>query len=83
MQTQQEFSLKAYLAYKFLNSLFVGTALGTIFTIYALIPPKVYSLGGISLSIGAWLLTFLYVKLISIKPYKKILLFIEILPFCY
>ncbi|WP_104721361.1 hypothetical protein [Helicobacter mesocricetorum] len=83
MQTQQNFSPKAYLAYKFLNSLFAGTALGTIFTIYALIPPKVYSVGGISLSIGAWLLTFFYVKLISIKPYKRILLFIEVLPFCY
>lgn len=83
MESQQEFSLKAYLTYKFLNSLFVGTALGTIFTIYALIPPKVYSLGGVSLSVVAWLLTLLYVKLISIKPYKRILLFIEILPFCY
>ncbi len=79
----QSFSLKNYLIYKFLNSLFGGVSLGTIFTIYALLPPKTFSIGGIILALGAWIVSFFYTQLLKTKPYKIILTFIEILPFCY
>lgn len=79
----QNFSLRNYLIYKFLNSLFGGVALGTIFTIYALLPPKTFSIGGIILALGAWILSFFYTQLLQTKPYKIILTFMEILPFAY
>ncbi|WP_286031086.1 hypothetical protein [Helicobacter pullorum] len=79
----EHFTFKTYLSYKFLNSLFGSASLGTIFTIYAILPPKTFSIGGITLALGAWILTFFYTQLLKTKPYKIILLMIEILPFCY
>ena len=79
----QSFNLKFYLFYKLLNSLFAGVALGSIFVIYAPLPQITYSLGGIILALGAWILTFFYAKILASKPYKKILIFIEIIPFFY
>lgn len=79
----QNFSLFFYYLYKFSNSLFGGIALGTIFVIYTPLPVKTYSIGGILLALGAFLLTLFYTKLIQAKPYKKILVFVEILPFLY
>ncbi|CAM2832349.1 hypothetical protein [Helicobacter burdigaliensis] len=79
----QNFLLPFYYLYKFSNSLFSGVALGTIFTIYSPLPPKVYSIGGILLALCAFILTLFYTQLIKEKPYKKILVFIEIIPFLY
>lgn len=76
-------ALRLYLTYKLLNSIFLGVSLGTIFTIYAPLNPKIYSLGGIALALGAFILSLFYSKLLNLKPYKKILLGLEILPFFY
>ncbi|MCI5968142.1 hypothetical protein [Helicobacter sp.] len=75
--------LRFYLLYKLLNSLFLGCSLGSVFIIYAPLNPKIYSLGGIALALGAWILTFFYTKILKEKPYKAILLGIELIPFCY
>ncbi|MBX7490438.1 hypothetical protein [Helicobacter turcicus] len=75
--------LRFYLWYKLLNALFLGCSLGSVFIIYAPLSPKIYSIGGIALAIGAWFLTFLYAKILKEKPYKVILLGIELIPFCY
>lgn len=75
--------LRFYLAYKLLNSLFLGASLGTIFIIYTPLNPKVYSIGGIALALGAWILTFFYTKILQVKPYCTILLCLEVVPFLY
>ncbi len=74
---------KHYLHYKLLNSLFLGCSLGTIFVIYAPIPPKVYSIGGIALSLGAWILTLFYAQILKQSSYKIVLLGLEVIPFFY
>lgn len=75
--------LRFYLLYKLLNALFLGCSLGSVFIIYAPLNPKIYSIGGITLALGAWILTFFYAKILKEKPYKVILLGIELIPFCY
>lgn len=75
--------LRFYLTYKLLNSFFLGVSLGTIFTIYAPLSPKTYSLGGIALAFGAFILALFYTKILNLKSYKMILLSLEILPFLY
>lgn len=72
--------LRFYLLYKLLNALFLGCSLGSVFIIYAPLNPKIYSIGGITLALGAWILTFLR-KNPKEKPYKVILLGIELIPF--
>lgn len=76
-------ALKPYLFYKLLNSLFLGSSLGTIFVIYMPLSPKTYSIGGIFLALGAWIVSLFYAQLLHKKPYKIILLGLEILPFLY
>ena len=75
--------LRFYLWYKLLNALFLGCSLGTIFIIYTPLSPKTFSIGGIALALGAWILTFFYKQILREKPYKAILLGIECIPFCY
>ena len=75
--------LRFYLWYKLLNALFLGCSLGSVFIIYSPLSPKVYSIGGITLAFGAWILTFFYAKILKERPYKTILLGIELIPFCY
>ena len=75
--------LRFYLWYKLLNAVFLGCSLGTIFIIYAPLNPKIFSIGGIALAIGAWILTLFYTKILKEKPYKAILIGIECIPFCY
>lgn len=75
--------LRFYCTYKLLNSLFLGVSLGTIFIIYAPLSPKTYSIGGISLALGAFILTLFYTKILQTKPYKRILLGLEVVPFGY
>ncbi|TLD82675.1 hypothetical protein LS70_006825 [Helicobacter sp. MIT 11-5569] len=83
IKSKPRIHLRFYLAYKLLNSLFLGVSLGTIFTIYTPLSPKIYSIGGIALAFGAWCLTFFYTKILKEKPYKVILLGIELIPFFY
>ncbi len=41
---------RAFISYKFFNSLFTGISVGSIFIIYTPLSPSVYSLGGIVLA---------------------------------
>ncbi|MCH5322445.1 MAG: hypothetical protein J1E31_02525 [Helicobacter sp.] len=79
----QSFNLLFYQGYKILNSLFLGVSLGTIFVIYQSLPQETYSLGGIALAIGSWILTLFYTQILQERAYKVILLGIEIIPFFY
>ncbi len=67
-----------YLRYKFLNSLFLGLSVGAVFTIYAPLKPSIYSLGGIALALGMLFIARLYDKILNIKWFFKISLFVEV-----
>jgi len=67
-----------FIKYKFFNSLFLGTSVGSIFTIYAPLDPSVYSIGGIILAVGMLLVATLYSKILNINYFYKISLFVEL-----
>ena len=69
---------KRYFIYKFLNSLFFGLSVGTIFTIYEPISPIVYSIGGIVLAVGMLIVAYFYKKLINKEIFFIVLLLTEI-----
>ncbi len=58
--------------------MFVGLAIGSVFTIYKPLSPSVFSVGGIVLSFGLLVVAYNYDRLIKITRYKKILFFVEI-----
>lgn len=68
---------KRYLAYKFLNSLFTGISIGSIFVVYQNIPPIVYSVGGISLSVFSLLVAMTYKKILNVEWFYLITLIVE------
>tara|TARA_X000000368_G_scaffold382264_1_gene339293 strand:+ start:81 stop:668 length:588 start_codon:yes stop_codon:yes gene_type:complete len=67
-----------FIKYKFFNSLFLGTSVGSIFTIYAPLEPSIYSIGGIILAVGMLLVATLYSKILNINYFYKISLFVEL-----
>ena len=67
-----------FLRYKFFNSLFLGTSIGSVFTIYAPLDPSVYSLGGIVLAASMLIVATLYSRILNINYFYKISLFVEL-----
>ena len=74
-----ELQKKYFVSYKFLNSLFMGLSIGSIFTIYTPLEPSVYSIGGIALALGMLLVATQYHKILTIKYFYRISLFVEII----
>ena len=70
--------VREFIKYKFLNSLFLGISVGSIFTVYAPIEPSVYSLGGIALAFGMLGVAKLYSRILNIHSFYKISLFVEL-----
>ncbi|SNZ11789.1 hypothetical protein SAMN06265182_2121 [Persephonella hydrogeniphila] len=68
---------RRYFWYKFFNSLFTGLSIGSIFTIYAPLKPSIYSIGGILLAIGMLIVAKFYEKLMTMKIFFLISLFVE------
>ncbi len=68
---------KNFISYKFLNSLFMGVSIGSIFTIYNPLEPSVYSIGGIALALGMILVATQYHKILTIKYFYRISLLVE------
>tara|TARA_Y200000002_G_scaffold363565_1_gene351732 strand:- start:372 stop:962 length:591 start_codon:yes stop_codon:yes gene_type:complete len=68
---------KNFIVYKFLNSLFMGISIGSIFTIYTPLEPSVYSIGGIILAVGMILIATQYAKILTINYFYKISLLVE------
>jgi hypothetical protein len=73
--------IKNYLGYKLFNSLFFGFSVGTIFIIYEPLKPAVYSIGGILLALGTFILAAQYQKLMSKKALFIVLLIVELIAF--
>jgi len=70
-----------FIKYKFLNSLFLGLSVGSIFIIYTPLQPSIYSIGGIGLALCMLLVARLYEKIMNIEYFYKISLFVEIVVF--
>lgn len=77
----QKINTRSYISYKFTNSLYAGAAMGSIFVIYASLPPALFSAGGVALAFGGWILAFFYTKLIKLGTFFSIGLAIEIVTF--
>jgi hypothetical protein len=67
-----------YIKYKFFNSLFLGISIGSIFTIYATLSPSFYSVGGVVLALFMLIVAKYYHKILNIKSFYQISLFVEV-----
>ena len=68
-----------FIVYKFLNSLFTGVSVGSIFIIYSdNIDPSIYSLGGIVLAALMMLVSLMYSKILNNYYFFRISLFVEV-----
>jgi hypothetical protein len=68
---------KEFIIYKFLNSLFLGLSVGSIFTIYAPLEPSIYSIGGIALALGMIVVAKFYEKIMNIEYFFRLSLLVE------
>jgi len=69
--------IRKFLWYKFLNSLFLGLSIGSIFTLYAPLNPSIYSMGGVLLALGMLLIAKQYSKILNINAFYQISLLVE------
>ena len=67
-----------YIIYKFFNSLFLGTSIGSVFIIYSPLEPAIYSIGGIVLALGLMGVALFYEKILNMGYFYIISLFVEI-----
>jgi len=74
-----QLNLRAYIWYKFLNSLFFGVSVGSIFILYTPLEPSVYSLGGIFLALSMLFLAKWYDVMMNIKVFYKVTLLVEMI----
>lgn len=71
-------NLPWFIAYKWVNSLFLGLSIGTIFIIYAPLSPSVYSAGGIGLAIGTLLVATQYGRILTHDWFFRISMMVEV-----
>jgi len=69
--------LRDYIWYKFLNSLFFGVSVGSIFVLYTPLEPSIYSLGGIVLALGMLFIAKWYDYLMNLKAFFYATVFVE------
>ncbi|MCF6201088.1 MAG: hypothetical protein L3J42_03005 [Hydrogenimonas sp.] len=67
-----------YIRYKGVNSFFTGLTVGAVFTIYSILEPSIFSLGGIVLALGMLLVARFYEKILNTVSFYRISLFVEI-----
>ncbi|BBG66244.1 hypothetical protein NNO_1541 [Hydrogenimonas sp.] len=68
---------RRYIRYKGVNSFFTGLTVGAVFTIYAALDPSIFSLGGIALAVGMLVVAKYYEKILNLRIFYKISLFVE------
>ncbi len=78
MRLSKQIKKRPFLNYKFLNSVFTGLAMGSVFTIYGTLSPSIFSIGGIFLAIGLLFVAKIYTKILNIKAFFEISIGIEI-----
>ncbi len=69
--------IKNYIIYKFLNSLFLGLSVGSVFILYTPLKPSIYSLGGIALAIGMLIVAKLYPYIMTMRWFFRFSLLVE------
>ncbi|WP_331773906.1 hypothetical protein [Sulfurospirillum sp. 1612] len=69
--------IRYYLYYKFLNSLFLGLSVGSVFVLYTPLEPSIYSIGGIVLALGMLALAKIYYKIMNIRAFFYITFLVE------
>ncbi len=69
---------KNFILYKLFNSSFTGLSIGILFTIYKPLKPIVYSVGGIVLALSMLVIANFYEKLLNIKSFFKVTIFVEV-----
>ena len=67
-----------YIKYKAANSFFTGLTVGAIFTIYSALEPSIFSVGGIVLALGMLAVARFYEKIMKLKIFFLISLFVEL-----
>lgn len=77
MLQDRRIALKPFIAYKGMNSLFTGLSVGSIFIIYAPLPPSVYSLGGIVLALAMLIIARFYSRILNRQWFYRISLTVE------
>jgi len=65
-----------YIRYKGVNSFFTGLTVGAVFTIYAVLDPSIFSLGGIFLAVGMLVIAKFYEKILNLKTFYYISLLV-------
>lgn len=70
---------KNFLIYKLLNSSFTGVSIGILFKIYEPLDPEIYSIGGMALAVSMIVIAKFYEKLLNIKSFYQISLFVEVI----
>ena len=71
--------IKNYIIYKFLNSLFLGLSVGSVFVLYTPLKPSIYSLGGIALAIGMLIIAKLYPYIMTMKWFFRFSMLVELI----
>jgi len=61
----RSFSFSWFVTYKFLNSLFMGLSIGSVFTLYAPLSPATFSAGGIGLALATLIIATQYHRLFN------------------
>lgn len=69
--------IRDFLYYKFLNSLFTGLSIGSVFSIYTPLPQNIYSFGGIVLSVSMVIIAKLYERIMNLRYFFIFSLFVE------
>lgn len=70
---------RSYFLYRFLNSLFAGLSIGSVFVIYMPLEPYIYSIGGLFLAVASLYIAKFYVKLIKYPYFRGINMGAEVL----
>ena len=70
---------RAFIIYKWFNSLFLGVSIGSVFTIYEPLNPSVYSLGGIFLALVMIIVAKFYHKILNAYYFFRISILVELI----
>ena len=70
---------RAFIIYKWFNSLFLVVSIGSVFTIYEPLDPSVYSLGGIFLALVMIIVAKFYHKILNAYYFFRISILVELI----
>jgi hypothetical protein len=70
---------RAFIIYKWFNSLFLGVSIGSVFTIYEPLDPSIYSLGGIFLALVMIIVAKFYHKILNAYYFFRISILVELI----